>query len=167
MKTMGALVVALGTLISFRLGFTEEIKPMINAPLGAVIFQDQRMGEYTERLPRLGIVCEPLRDEVVKRVVKVDSGNFLNRIRLEEVEKKIIENCASIFTTETLNLKIRYRVEFLAQDSSIGMGGSPYVSSGSTPIPGVAQINWSLGILPSYNRTNYDPKFILKFFEVQ
>ncbi len=132
------------------------------------ILQGGKVGDITELMPRFSITSlRPLdlAKDSVKKMIGVFQGGAFSRIRLHEIEEKLIGKAKQLQENGFDVAKTRYRVQYKDSVVSAGIGGGGAASGAG--IEGGTGASGSLAILPGFHRSTVDPMFILKFYLVE
>ena len=137
------------------------LTPPSITPIELPILLNGRIGDYTT-LPRFAnpaLIPLDYKKDIVIKVLAVYSGSFLSRIRLEDLEKTLIDKA------QGLSGNIRYIVQFKDSATTGGIGGG--VSGGVAEQYANGGSAGGLAVLPGYHTSTANPQFIIKFYLVQ
>jgi len=152
-------LVGVGNLNSSSVSIVKEREllaaPQI-APWELPAYQNGKIGDYTANLPNFKGLTKLTGKDIVVSVIKVVNGSWLSRIRLEDLEKELIDNKVD-------GEKVRYTVRFKDSVSTGGIGGGAGGSVANTD--GLSSGTGS--ILPGYHSSTHNPQFIITFYEVE
>lgn len=127
------------------------------------------IADVTNEIPAI-VGLQPLKTEKVVREkdsVRVKYGWFGDRVRLEDVERDLIDFWIQIATeTGWKEEEMRYRVQMKQNYRSVGTGGGVVASGNAVSSGGLSGGSGSVGILPGFNSTLTDPHFIIKIYHV-
>jgi hypothetical protein len=123
------------------------------------------VGDATKEMPQFDQV-KPLTTEKIVRVVTFN-GWCLDRIRLEDVEKEILEHLSSVmkkFGVDSTE-RIRFRVKFKMSSRTIGSGGGGGGSvagfgGGTNPLA----YGSNASIMPAIAVNTADPQFVISYY---
>jgi hypothetical protein len=149
-----------------------EAQQYLNAPSNfpyiIPMLQGGKVGDVTGLMPMFGLkALTPLdrQKDVVVEVLGVYKGWAFDRIRLDEIEKMLIEKAGDISGRGVDLDNIRYQVQYKDSVFSAGIGGG---GSGSLSGPvGDMGAAGTLSVLPGMHRSTADPMYILKFYRVR
>jgi len=130
-------------------------------PIELPILLNGRIGDYTT-LPKFAnpaLIPLDYKKDVVVKVLAIYSGSFLSRIRLEDLEKTLIDKA------QGLKGNIRYVVQFKDSVTTGGIGGG--LSGGSSEQYANGGSTGALAVLPGYHTSTANPQFIIKFYQIQ
>lgn len=138
-----------------------EINP-INLPL-----INGTIGNYNNvpKFANKNLVPLAWETDVVVKVLGVYSGNFFSKIRMEDVEVKLLEAVDEIAATVGADAKVRYVVQFKDSASASGIGGGAVASVSDAYTNGGS--SGTFGVLPGYHTSTKNPVFIIKFYQIQ
>jgi hypothetical protein len=125
-------------------------------PMDIPILQSGKIGDYTASLPKIKGLTKLGPNDTIINVIEVYSGWFMSRIRLEDLEKKLI-------ATKIEGAKIRYSVKFKDSATSGGIGGGASVANAT--MNGVTSAAGS--VVPGYHASTANPQFIITYYEVE
>jgi hypothetical protein len=124
----------------------------INIPL----YQNGTIGDITSTMANFKGLKKLSNLDIIVKVLKVEYGNVFSRIKLQDLESKIV-------STKIVGDKIRYSVKFKGSVSGFAVGGGAGAARSSTD----ALTTASGSILPGYADSTHDPKFIITYYEVE
>jgi hypothetical protein len=124
----------------------------INIPL----YQNGTIGDITSTMANFKGLKKLSNHDIIVKVLKVEYGNVFSRIKLQDLESKIV-------ATKIVGDKIRYSVKFKGSVSGFAVGGGAGAARSSTD----ALTTASGSILPGYADSTHDPKFIITYYEVE
>lgn len=123
------------------------------------------VGDATKEMPQFDLV-KPLTTEKIVRVVTFN-GWCLDRIRLEDVEKEVLEHLSAVMKKFGVNSteRIRYRVKFKMSSRTIGSGGGGGGSvagfgGGTNPLA----YGSNASIMPAVAVNTADPQFVISYY---
>jgi hypothetical protein len=125
-------------------------------PMEIPILQSGKIGDYTSVLPKIKGLTKLGPTDTVVDIVAVYDGWFMSRIRLADLEKKLI-------ATKIAGAKIRYSVKFKDSASSGGIGGG--IAGANATVNGLTSVAGS--VLPGYHSSTADPQFIITYYCVE
>lgn len=136
------------------------LAPDVN-PYYIPILQSGRIGDFTGAIPEFVGIQKLAKGEKIRRVLLSDNGNMFNRIRLEDLYQKILDNASEKNVTDVDLSKVRYQVWFKDSVGSGGAGGGVSGSSGSIDQAATGSF------LPGYHSSTHNPSFLVYFVEIQ
>lgn len=123
------------------------------------------VGDATKEMPQFDLI-QPLTTEKIVKVVTFN-GWCLDRIRLEDVEKEVLEHLTAVMKKFGVNSteRIRYRVKFKMSSRTIGSGGGGGGSvagfgGGTNPLA----YGSNASIMPAIATNTADPQFIISYY---
>jgi hypothetical protein len=125
-------------------------------PIDIPVYQNGKFGDYTSQMPNFKGLRRLATTEVVVKVLDVYEGWKLSRIRLGDLEKKILD-------TKIAGDKVRYSVKYLDAVSSGGIGGGVDAARASTD----GLTSTAASILPGYHTSGSNPRFIITYYEIE
>jgi len=146
----------------------QRINPPTIFPNTIPMVQGGRVGDITQMMPKFGIPgLTPYNkdSELVIGVIGSYQGWFWNRIRLDEIEQKLIDKVNNIANSGEDMKCVRYVIQYKDSVVSSGInGGAAGSVSGNAGSDGIAGTG---AILPGMSRSTHDPMYILKFYKIK
>jgi hypothetical protein len=116
------------------------------------IYQQGKIGDITATMPEFKGLKKLDKKDIIAKIVAVYDGNWLSRIRLEDLEVAILKNVPQ-------GNKIRYSVKFKDSVTTGGVGGGATGSLSNDPVSGA--------VLPGYHQSTQNPQFIITVYEIE